>query len=120
MCSDPSPTGKGNPNGRKMKIRQTIAGDASQPKTRLGRSDPTVMATAYEKVGLIVALLLTTKAKLDLLTSKALYLVEQAGDVRGCGGWTFGEPDSGRISEGLAHLSHFAIDPGARGRVSAA
>jgi len=78
------------------------------------------MATAYEKDALFVALLLMTKAKLDLLTSETFYLVEQAGDVRGCGGWTFGEPDSGRISEGLAHRSHFAVDPGARGRVSAA
>lgn len=94
-----------------MKIRQTTAQDAPRIDALLGRSYPVMMATAYDEHTLSVALPLMTTAKPDLLASGTFYLVEEAGDVLGCGGWTFGEPGSGRTSEGLAHLRHFAVDP---------
>ncbi|WP_430440341.1 GNAT family N-acetyltransferase [Shinella sp.] len=94
-----------------MKIRQTTAQDVPRIDALLHRSYPVMMATAYDKHALSVALPLMTKAKPDLLASGTFYPVEEAGDVLGCGGWTFGEPGSGRTSEGLAHLRHFAVDP---------
>ena len=94
-----------------MEIRQSNAGDGPQVEALLGRSYPVTMALAYDESILSAALPLMTKAQPGLLTSGTFFVVEDAGLVVGCGGWTFAEPGSGRISEGLAHLRHFAADP---------
>lgn len=69
------------------------------------------MAAAYDADVLAAALPFMTKAQLDLLTSGTFYVAEEADRIIGCGGWTLGAPGSGQISEGLAHLRHFAVDP---------
>ncbi len=108
----PARPGRYNLNGvSRMEIRQSNAGDGLQVEALLGRSYPVTMAGAYDESILSVALPLMTKAQPDLLTSGTFFVVEDAGLVVGCGGWTFAEPGSGRIVEGLAHLRHFAVDP---------
>lgn len=94
-----------------MKIRPSTPEDFSAVETLLGRSYPALMADAYEPAVLSWALPLMIKADPDLLASGTFYLAEDAGEIVGCGGWTFGAPGSGRLTDGLAHLRHFAVDP---------
>ncbi|MGH8218307.1 MAG: GNAT family N-acetyltransferase [Steroidobacteraceae bacterium] len=42
-----------------------------------------------------------------LLASEA----ESGGALLGCGGWTFGAPDTGQVIAGEAHIRHFATHP---------
>lgn len=94
-----------------MKIRVSTIEDMPVVEALLGRSYPALMASAYEAGVLAFALPFMTKAKPELLTSGTFYVAEHAGRIAGCGGWTFGEPGSGRTVPGLAHLRHFAVDP---------
>lgn len=94
-----------------MKIRISTAQDSPEVEALLGRSYPALMAGAYEDRVLALALPFMIRAKPDLLTSGTFYVAEDAGGIAGCGGWTFGEPGSGKITQGLAHLRHFAVDP---------
>lgn len=94
-----------------MMIRIAGLDDFSAVEALLARSYPVMMATAYEERVLARALLLMTKAKVELLASGTFYIVEDEGHVVGCGGWTSGAPGSGETVKGLAHLRHFAVDP---------
>lgn len=101
--------------GWDMEIRATTVADTSGVEALLCRSYPALMADAYEAGVLAQALPMMTRANPSLLASGTYYLVEIDGLVVGCGGWTFGEPGSGRTEPGLAHLRHFAVCPD-RGR----
>ena len=94
-----------------VRIRRTTVEDLSRIETLLCKSYPATMVAAYDAAVLAAALPFITKAQLDLLTSGTFYVAEEAGRILGCGGWTFGAPGSGQISEGLAHIRHFAVDP---------
>ena len=94
-----------------MQIRPSTPEDFSAVEALLGRSYPALMAAAYEESVLARALPRMTKANPELLASGTFYLAEEEGEVVGCGGWTFAEPGSGRLVDGLAHLRHFAVDP---------
>ena len=95
-----------------MQIRPATPEDFPAVEALLGRSYPALMADAYEPAVLSRALPLMTKANPDLLASGTFYLAQDAGGIVGCGGWTFGAPGSGKCVDGLAHLRHFAVDPG--------
>jgi|SRR5258707_1438342 len=46
------------------------------------------------------------------LACGAYYVAEtDRGNIVGCGGWTAQKPGSGEITEGEAHIRHFAIHP---------
>ena len=77
----------------------------------LARSYPTLMAGAYRKEVLLVALPILTKSSPELLKSGTYYVAEESGRILGCGGWTFERPGTSELTPGLAHLRHFATDP---------
>lgn len=94
-----------------MRIRSTHSNDAAAVGHLLERAYPLLMAPSYEAHVLARALPTMTTAKPDLLASGTYYVAENAGRIVGCGGWTSGQPGSGRLEDGLAHLRHFATDP---------
>lgn len=102
-----------------MKIRPSTPEDVSVVEALLGRSYPAMMAAAYEEDILARAMPRMTTANPELLASGTFYVAEDAGgEIVGCGGWTFDEPGSGKLVDGLAHLRHFAVDPSrARGGI---
>jgi N-acetylglutamate synthase-like GNAT family acetyltransferase len=69
------------------------------------------MAAFYDADILAAALPVMIKASPTLLASGSFYVAEEAGCIVGCGGWTFEQPGSGRVEDGLSHLRHFATDP---------
>ena len=53
-----------------------------------------------------------TKANPTLLACGTYYVAErEPGNLVGCGGWTAAMPGSGEITEGEAHIRHFATHP---------
>ena len=94
-----------------MRIRETTHDDAVAVDALCGRSFPALLAAWYEPDVLARALPIMTKPSRDLLASGTYYVAEEAGQIFGCGGWSFGEPRSGKIVDGLAHVRHFAVDP---------
>jgi GNAT superfamily N-acetyltransferase len=53
-----------------------------------------------------------TRANPTLLSCGTYYVAEtETGDLVGCGGWTAAEPETGNVTEGEAHIRHFATHP---------
>lgn len=94
-----------------LTLKTATPADASAVGALLSRSYPALMGEAYAADVLAPVLPLITRANPALLASGTFYIVEAAGRVVGCGGWTFGAPGSGDLVDGLAHLRHFAVDP---------
>lgn len=95
-----------------MQIRTAHPEDAASVAALLARAYPSLMAQSYDADTLAGALPAMTKANPELLASGTYYVVEDAGFLIGCGGWTFEQPGSRKVQVGLAHLRHFATDPG--------
>jgi N-acetylglutamate synthase-like GNAT family acetyltransferase len=76
--------------------------EASYAKLFAPRYAPQVLARAPP---------IMTKANTRLLTSKAYYVAHVGGQLVGCGGWSRESPGSGEITEGTAHIRHFATHP---------
>jgi N-acetylglutamate synthase-like GNAT family acetyltransferase len=94
-----------------MYIRTADPNDLAAVETLLGRAYPVLMAASYDTDILAAALPVMIKANPELLGSGTFYVAEESGRIVGCGGWTFEQPGSGRVEDGLAHLRHFATDP---------
>jgi ribosomal protein S18 acetylase RimI-like enzyme len=82
----------------------------------LERSYPTLMKSAYSAQEMAACLPLMTKANPVLLASETYYVVCEQEQVLGAGGWSWAEPGTKKISPGLVHIRHFAVDPSATGR----
>ena len=100
-----------------MKLRVTTEDDGELIGTLLRQSYPVLMRAAYPDSLLRLALPLMTRANPALLTSGTYYVAtDEAGRAIGCGGWTLERPGSGELSEGLAHVRHFATHPECTGQ----
>jgi N-acetylglutamate synthase-like GNAT family acetyltransferase len=95
-----------------LKIRVAQPKDATRIDALLQACYPPLMAGSY-KAGLLARVLpLMTRSNPALLCSGSYYLAEMvSGEVTGCGGWSFGQPGSGDLVQGLAHIRHFATHP---------
>lgn len=94
-----------------MRIRAARLDDAAAIDAVLARAYPALMASSYDADLLAAALPAMVKARPALLQSGTYYVAEDAGRLIGCGGWSFEEPGSRRLENGLAHLHHFTTDP---------
>ena len=100
-----------------MIIRPATPDDNASVTELLEASYPALMRNAYEAGALELALPLITKANPALLSSGTFYVAEtEAGEVVGCGGWTWERPGTGKVSKGLAHIRHFATHPNHTGQ----
>lgn len=78
----------------------------------LRSSYSSLLKASYDSDLLARALPHMIKPNPTLLASGSYYVAETArGDVVGCGGWTLEMPGSGEITEGEAHIRHFATHP---------
>jgi len=95
-----------------LAVRPTGPDDADAVGLLLRATYPVHFAEAYRPDLLTAALPLMTQPNPRLLASGTFYVaVLQAGDLVGCGGWTFERPGGGEPSEGLGHVRHFATHP---------
>jgi len=95
-----------------LSIRTAVLDDAAAVATALCDSFPALMAGAYDGALLERALPLITRPHPRLLAGGTYYLAEAAGEVVGCGGWSFWEPGTNAEAPGLAHIRHFAVRSG--------
>jgi N-acetylglutamate synthase-like GNAT family acetyltransferase len=71
-----------------------------------------LLTARYDSDTLARALPHLTKANPTLLACGTYYVTErEPGNLVGCGGWTAAKPGSGEITEGEAHIRHFATHP---------
>jgi N-acetylglutamate synthase-like GNAT family acetyltransferase len=93
-------------------IRIATPGDASAVEALLQVCYPLLMERAYDARVLAQALSVMTKANPKLLSSGTYYVAGTIdGSIIGCGGWTPGRPDTGRIEKHVGHLRHFGTHP---------
>jgi N-acetylglutamate synthase-like GNAT family acetyltransferase len=101
-------------SGLTFSIRIAKPTDAEGVSSVLAASYSSLLVAYYDSELLAEALPHFTKANPALLTCGTYYVAErEAGQVVGCGGWTAESPGSGQITEGEAHVRHFATHPGA-------
>ncbi len=88
-------------------VRRTRPEDAAAVEHVLKSSYPALMALAYDAGLLARALPIITRSNPKLLGSGKYYLCQADGEAVGCGGWSFEEPGTADIEQGLAHIRHF-------------
>jgi N-acetylglutamate synthase-like GNAT family acetyltransferase len=57
-----------------------------------------------------------TQLDRTLLTSETYYVAEAGGALAGCGGWSWGQPGTGELIAGQAHIRQFGVHPDWFGR----
>ena len=93
-------------------VRLSGPNDASAVTKLLRASYPTLMAPAYDPDVLAAALVSMTTANADLLASGSYFVAKIAtGELVGCGGWTRQVPGTGKITDNIGHIRHFATHP---------
>ena len=102
----------GSFSARPFLIRIAKLTDSEAASALLIASYSSLLAAHYDRDLLGRALPHLTTANLTLLASGTYYVAEGGpGKVVGCGGWTAANPESGEITEGEAHIRHFATHP---------
>lgn len=94
-----------------MHLRPATINDVPQIETLLRRSYAHYMSDAYAPDVLEVALPTMTQTNAELIASRFFYIAEHQDQIIGCGGWSNGAPGSKVVTENLAHIRHFAVDP---------
>ncbi|RAI45369.1 GNAT family N-acetyltransferase [Rhodoplanes roseus] len=95
-----------------VSIRSAHPDDAPALGALLTESYTALLAPRYEAGLLSRALPLMTRANPRLLACGTYYVAETAnGALVGCGGWTAERPGTGTLTDGEAHIRHFATHP---------
>jgi GNAT superfamily N-acetyltransferase len=98
--------------GQTFSIRIATPTDSDAVSALLVASYSTLLAACYESDMLAGALPHLTKANPTLLACGTYYVAErEPSNLVGCGGWTAAKPGSGEVTEGEAHIRHFATHP---------
>jgi N-acetylglutamate synthase-like GNAT family acetyltransferase len=93
-------------------IRPARPADTDAVSILLEASYSRLLVASYDSNILCLALPYMIKSNPALLASGTYYVAEtKPGILIGCGGWTAAKPGSGEITEGEAHIRHFAIHP---------
>lgn len=80
----------------------------------LARSYPRLLRPDYPPSVMVTALPLITRAQPGLLASGRFFLAEaEDGGLLGAGGWSLAPPQGRTQAEGVGHVRHVAVDPGA-------
>jgi GNAT superfamily N-acetyltransferase len=99
-------------SARTFSIRIAIPSDSDAVSALLVASHSTLLAPCYNSDMLAGVLSHLTKANPTLLACGTYYVADtETGNLVGCGGWTAAKPGSGEITEGEAHIRHFATHP---------
>jgi GNAT superfamily N-acetyltransferase len=102
----------GNFSAQTCVIRIANPTDSEAVSALLVASYSSLLAAYYDSNLLASALPHFTKANPTLLAGGTYYVAEtEAGNLVACGGWTAAMPGSGEITEGEAHIRHFATHP---------
>jgi N-acetylglutamate synthase-like GNAT family acetyltransferase len=102
----------GSFSARIFLIRIAAPTDSDAVDALLAASYSSLLAACYDSDTLARALPHLTKANPTLLACGTYYVAERGpGNLVGCGGWTAVKPGSGEITEGEAHIRHFATHP---------
>ena len=95
-----------------LELRIATPDDAEAVSALLDASYPTLLASWYDPVMLARALPGMTTVNPELLACGTWYVVvDEHGEVVGCGGWTTEHPNTSAVEPGLAHMRHFATHP---------
>ena len=101
-----------NSSAPTFSIRIAKPTDSDAVGALLVASYSSLLKASYDSDLLARALPHITKANPTLLACGTYYVAEtKLGDVVGCGGWTPEMPGTGEITEGEAHIRHFATHP---------
>lgn len=94
-----------------LTIRPAVPADEAMLTTLLAAAYGELDPSAYPPGELAPALPAMSRANPKLLGCGTFYVVEVDGEPAGCGGWTFEAPGTGELTDGVAHIRHFATDP---------
>ncbi|MEL6680684.1 MAG: GNAT family N-acetyltransferase [Pseudomonadota bacterium] len=97
-------------------IRPAGPADADAAARVYAESYPARFPDAYDTETLAVFMPFMLKPSEALLASGRFYVLEEAGEVVACGGWSVDEPGTGSVVPGLGHIRHLAVLPGFEGR----
>lgn len=89
-------------------IRLAKPSDAHTVKAILEESYPILLAAAYKRDLLDLALPLLTSPNARLLASGTYFIAEANGEPAACGGWSAEAPRTDTVIAGLGHIRHFA------------
>jgi N-acetylglutamate synthase-like GNAT family acetyltransferase len=93
-------------------LRIATPADSDAVSTLLAASYSSLLRARYDSDTLDRTLPFMIGANEKLLASGTYYVVEERpGNFVGCGGWTTARPGSGEITDGEAHIRHFATHP---------
>ncbi|RED11055.1 GNAT family N-acetyltransferase [Pontivivens insulae] len=96
-----------------LKLRTATLSDMDAVETVLRRSYAALLPADYPPSVLVTALPVMVRAQPALLSSGSYFVVERAGQIVGCGGFTLNAPGGDAVTDGLAHIRHVAVDPDA-------
>ncbi len=91
-------------------LRTATPADAAGIEAVLAASYPVLLAPDYPPEILAATLPRMIRANPALLTSGTFHVVEVAGTIVACGGWTPAAPQ-GALTPGLGHVRHVATHP---------
>lgn len=98
-------------------IRRATPGDLAAVDRLLARSYPRLLAADYPPSVMVLAVPIIARARPELLASGRYFLaLDQAEQVVGAGGWSFGHPGGsagvqGTVATDTGHVRHVATDP---------
>lgn len=101
---------------RDVSIRRATAIDLESLSALIAASYATLDDGSYERAALAAAMPLMSHANPKLVAEGTYYIAEIDSVAAGCGGWSFSAPGTGEKSPGVAHIRHFATDPGFKRR----
>ncbi|MGE0503653.1 MAG: GNAT family N-acetyltransferase [Rhizobiaceae bacterium] len=92
-------------------IRVAMPRDAEALSALIAASYATLARAGYDADELTAALPSMSIANPKLLASGTYYVVEVDGEPAACGGWTREAPGKAPMTDGVAHIRHFATHP---------
>lgn len=93
-----------------FEIRAATKRDIAAVDVLLARAYPRLLRADYPASVLVTALPRISRAQPGLVTCGTYYLVEEAGVLRGAGGWTAQPPGSGKVTPKDGHIRHVVTD----------
>lgn len=94
-----------------LTVRRARASDLAEIDALLGRSYPSLLKDHYPPSVLVTAIPLLSRAQPRLLASGTYFVVlDGTARVVGAGGWTPGNPMTGRKEAATGHIRHVVTD----------